>query len=532
MDTISKASNKILIVDDEPLNCELLESYIELLGHESVVACNGEEAMEMLDASIDIVLLDVNMPGMTGFDVVRKIRTSTEYWDLPVIMVTALNAKEDRLRAAQAGANDFIAKPVDQVELNVRMTSLLEMKLAQDQVKLYQANLEKMVETRTAELKAANTKLEAMSTTDPVTGMPNHRLINRLIDVEVDRSDKFHREFSILYIDLDDFRTVNNELGHELGDNAIADFARFVRAEVRTMDTVGRWGGDEIYVILPEVGRQAAFETAERMRSHATRHLFDMGGATTHLTCSVGVATYPHDGIARSHMVESAERALCAAKQLGRNQVRAANDPLIPSANSEVTGCNVAADVEALALLVDARDCYTGRHTDNVAELSRAIGRAMGIADADIELIGMVGQLHDIGKVAIPDSVLRKPGPLTEEEWDLMRTHPVVGADVASRMATLRVISGAIRSHHERWDGNGYPDGLKGTEIPIAARIVTVADSFSAITTDRPYRRAKSFDWALDELKSCAGAQFDPDVVAALELVLSMREIAERLKAA
>jgi HD-GYP domain-containing protein (c-di-GMP phosphodiesterase class II) len=176
--------------------------------------------------------------------------------------------------------------------------------------------------------------------------------------------------------------------------------------------------------------------------------------------------------------------------------------------------------VEALAMLVDARDHYTGAHTDEVANLSIRIALTLGLDSSDAHEIGLAGKLHDIGKVAVPDAMLRKPTGLTPEEWAVMRRHPIVGAGVVRRIPTLGLLAPAIRGHHEHWDGSGYPDGLCGTEIPLAARIVAVADAYGAITTERPYRAASSPEWALAEIRRCAGTQFDPRVVAALERLL------------
>jgi HD-GYP domain-containing protein (c-di-GMP phosphodiesterase class II) len=177
--------------------------------------------------------------------------------------------------------------------------------------------------------------------------------------------------------------------------------------------------------------------------------------------------------------------------------------------------------VEALTTLVAARDQYTSRHSRDVGALATRIAIALGMTASEAQTLGQAGQLHDIGKVAIPDAILRKPGPLSPDEWTITRQHPAVSAEVVSYVPTLRHIAPIIRAHHERMDGSGYPDGLAGDEIPLGARILAVVDSYAAITTDRPYRSAKSPAWALAELRRGAGTQFDPNVVAALERVLA-----------
>jgi HD-GYP domain-containing protein (c-di-GMP phosphodiesterase class II) len=223
-----------------------------------------------------------------------------------------------------------------------------------------------------------------------------------------------------------------------------------------------------------------------------------------------------------------------AAKKLGRNQVRSIADPIVDTLESGPDGSRESATlegtIEALAGLADARNSFKSTHVNDVAALAKQIGRVMGLDTSAVSLVGMVGKLHDIGKVAIPDVILQNKGVLNEMEWTLMRTHPIIGADVVSRVPTLRMTAPGIRGHHERWDGRGYPDGLAGEDIPLAARIVAVADSYSAMTSDRPYQSARTSGAALQELVLCAGSHFDPAVVAAAEKVLGAP--AESLKIA
>lgn len=251
------------------------------------------------------------------------------------------------------------------------------------------------------------------------------------------------------------------------------------------------------------------------------------------MTCSVGVAMYPSDGLQRSQLVEAADRAMYAAKQLGRNQVLSFADPIVKTLETEGAGSReeviLQGTVEALASMVAARDAYTGQHTEGVVLLAGRIAKEMRLDTAEERLVTLIARLRDIGKVAIPDAILQKSGRLTEDEWVKMRTHPIIGAEVVSRVPTLRMAAPGIRGHHERWDGTGYPDGLAGANIPLAARIVAVADAFRTIMTQRRFRLARSHAEAMDELKQCAGTQFDPDVIRALEQLTGDDEGAETL---
>jgi two-component system cell cycle response regulator len=375
-------------------------------------------------------------------------------------------------------------------------------------------------------LAAANARLEALATTDPLTELPNHRAIVAALDREIERARRYGRSCAVLFFDLDHFKALNDSYGHAAGDAVLREVAVIARGALRGVDLLGRWGGEEFVAILPEVEATGAQAAAERVRAAVAAHTFAAGGGM-HLTCSVGVAVFPADADDRAGILAVADRAMYAAKRLGRNQARQAAEPAVaalftvdgpPGSREEAA---LIGTVEALAALVEARDHYNGEHGRAVARLAMQLALALGLEASEARMLGLAGRLHDIGKVAVPDAILDKTGQLTEVDWVTMRRHPLVGADVVSRVPALRVLAPVIRAHHERWDGTGYPDGLAGAAIPRGARILAVADAFVAMTSDRPYRAASSRSWALAELRRCAGRQFDPAVVAALEHVLA-----------
>jgi diguanylate cyclase (GGDEF)-like protein len=378
-------------------------------------------------------------------------------------------------------------------------------------------------------MKDALLSAERRAGTDGLTGLPNQTTMIAAFDRELERARRYNRPCSALFIDIDHFKALNDSHGHPAGDAALSDFARIVSQTIRDVDMLGRWGGEEFLVLLPETGREDALLSAERLRAAVAGHCFPIGGGF-HLTCSIGAATYPQDGADRNPLIDAADKAMYAAKHLGRNQVRSVGDPVTALLDGARLGDGsrehsaMAGTVEALAALVNARDAYTGLHTDQVATLSIAIAGAMRLSAADSRMIGVAARLHDVGKIAIPDAILRKPGRLSDDEWILMREHPTVAADVVQWVPALHAIVPLIRAHHEHWDGLGYPHGLVGEAIPLGARIIAVADAYSAITTNRPFRQKSSRAWALDELRRCAGVQFDPAVVHALEQVFANRE--------
>jgi diguanylate cyclase (GGDEF)-like protein/putative nucleotidyltransferase with HDIG domain len=379
--------------------------------------------------------------------------------------------------------------------------------------------------TNNQALAEANARLEELATTDLLTGLPNHRALVAALDHELERAHRYNRAFSLLFIDIDHFKALNDLYGHAVGDDALRGFAAAARAALRGSDIVGRWGGEEFVAILPETEPEGATEVAERLRAHASDNALPL--ASEHrLTCSVGISHFPEDAVDRNALLEMADRAMYAAKRLGRNQVRLSTEPAVvaltrtvakPGTREEGTLIGTA---EALAALVQARDRSTGHHAAEVADLSARLGEWLGLEPSEVYRLRLAAWLHDIGKVAIPDAVLQKPARLSGEEWELIRTHTVVGADVVHHLPGLRTLAPVIRGHHERWDGAGYPDGLAGEEIPLAARIIAVVDAYLTIVTDRPYRHARGVEEARAEIRRCSGSQFDPTVVEALEALL------------
>lgn len=385
-------------------------------------------------------------------------------------------------------------------------------------------------------LAEVNRRLETLATTDPLTDLPNHRALMAALDQELERAQRYQRPCSVLVLDLDHFKALNDGLGHPAGDVILREMGSVARATLRGIDILARWGGEEFVAILPETGDNEAVGVAERVRAAVAQHLFGAGGGVR-VTCSLGVATYPHHARDRDELVKMADQAMYAAKRLGRNQVRSLSDPAVSALSAEMAAVGsrdavaLTGTVEALAALVDARDAYTGQHAHDVSTLSVRLALALGLDTSETHLLALAARLHDVGKVVVPDAVLRKPGRLNADEWALIRQHPAVGADVVSRVPALRALAPIIRAHHERFDGGGYPDGLAGDAIPSGARIIAVADAFNAMTTDRPYRKAATVPAALEELRRCGGAQFDVSIVDALERVLAvdtkMRELSE-----
>lgn len=352
---------RILVVDDVEQNRTLLGGLVRSLGYEVETARDGLEALAKLALAVDLVLLDVMMPGLDGYEVTRRVRADPRTQDLPIILVTVLEGREDRIKAIQAGASDFIAKPVDKSELLVRIASQLKLKDAQDGLKRSQAELEDRVARRTEEL------------------------------------------------------------------------------------------------------RRTCEETAEANRRTLAAHL---------------------DTIRR------------------------------------------------LVLAAELRDGDTARHITRVSHYSAVLAKALRMSPGESELLGHAVTMHDVGKIGIPDAILRKRGALDAEERTVMQGHTLIGARILADSSSELMQQGHVvaLTHHEHWDGGGYPQGLRGEQIPLSGRICAVADVFDSMTTARPYRAAIAPEAVLAEMRLGRGSKFDPDL---LDLFLERRdevlEVRERL---
>ncbi len=375
-----------------------------------------------------------------------------------------------------------------------------------------------------AALTRANARLAALAATDALTALPNQRALGDILEREVDRARRYGRGLAVLVLDLDHFKALNDGHGHAAGDAALRDLAVVARAALRDIDVLGRWGGEEFVAIVPESAGVNAVALAERVRLAVASRVWGTGGGV-HLTCSIGVAVYPHDATDGVGLIEQADHAMYTAKRAGRNRVCLAGDPAVAALAAPTQGSAsraetaLAGTVEALAALLEVRDPESGAHGRAVDALARRVALALGLDAAEARMVGYAGRLHDLGKMGVPDAVLRKSERLDADEWALLRRQPVVGADVVSRVPALRTLAQVIGASLERWDGRGYPQGLAGVAIPLGARIVAVADAYVAMTTVRPYQPVRGHAEALEELRRCAGSQFDPRVVGALERV-------------
>ncbi len=352
-----------------------------------------------------------------------------------------------------------------------------------------------------------------LSLTDPLTGLGNHRHFHERLQRELLDAEELGAPVTLCLVDIDDFKQINDRFGHPAGDRVLSQIA----ARLRQGGEAFRLGGDEFAVLLPGEDERAALTIAKSIVERIGSVALDQVGS---ITVSAGVATYPYQGVGRDELIRLADSALYWAKEHGKNRVRVSRPDVVELAELKrlAAGPDRAARYRAAASLakaVDARDAYTGSHSERVSELAARIAQRLAVDAEMIELTRLAASLHDLGKLAIPEEILRKPTSLTESERLVLERHPQIGFRMLESLGVDPVAQWVLH-HHERWDGTGYPDGLPGDEIPLGARIIFVADAYDAMTSDRVYRPRLSEDEAMTELLRCAGTQFDPGVVAAL----------------
>jgi diguanylate cyclase (GGDEF)-like protein len=365
------------------------------------------------------------------------------------------------------------------------------------------------------------------ATFDPLTKIANRQTVLTRVEEELARATRYRRPLSLILVDLDHFKRFNDSHGHAAGDAILRHVAQLLAANVRAVDLAGRYGGEEFLIVLPETDPDAAASLAEKLRRI-------VGGSEIRLpdnevvsvTLSAGVAGGQGEVLRLDALIRDADAALYSAKALGRNQVyvfRETGDdgtvrraPITAEARSRAIDVGKAAmdaAQDALIATLAGRPAWAGKPSTMIADASVALARAIDLPEGELERIRTASLLHDLGKLAIPEEILAKPGDLGAAEWRVVTEHPKIGQVVLEQAGALRDAATIVLHHHEGYDGRGYPHGLAGGEIPVGARIVSIVDAYEAMVAGRPYRAAISHEEAIGELRRQAGVQFDPELV-------------------
>lgn len=363
--------------------------------------------------------------------------------------------------------------------------------------------------------------LKELANKDGLTDLYNHRYFYDYLVREIDLCEKEKTPLSLLFIDIDNFKFYNDMYGHQKGDNVLRAIALIMKASFDPDTFVARYGGEEFAVVLHGYGEEAAVAEAEKLRRAVQEYPFD-GQETLpggNLTISVGVSTYPTKARSNAELIKGADDACYRAKFLCKNRV----ETYFSILDEFEFGTEVITQIKTLIAVINAKDKYTYRHVERVVFYCNLLADQLKLGEVDKRNLIYSAYLHDIGKINIAEEILIKSEPLTDEEWQTLKNHPQYAVDIIKNNNALEEVKPIILQHHERFDGKGYPDGLKGEEIHYLARLLTVVDAFDAMTSLRPYQKTKTYTQAIDELLRCSGSQFDPVAVTAFCRCLEQR---------
>jgi len=396
-------------------------------------------------------------------------------------------------------------------------------------------------------------RVERQATTDGLTNLFNHRTGQEKLTEQLRLAERYQRNLAVVMMDIDHFKSINDTYGHPVGDTVLKAVAQLIRRDCRDVDIPVRYGGEEFLLVLPEVNQEGAVVVAERLRKTLQREIIFHDEVQLSITASIGVAAYPEDAEGH-HLLELADKALYLSKRMGRNQVHTASDLIfhelektvepakaevkdadgetateavaVPIGESDNEGLvpEVVEMVKAMAGALYAKSEYNKIHHLETAKFSEMVAKVLGLNQRQVEQIRVAGLLHDVGLLSVPEEIINKPGQVTPDELRILMQHPVMGAQMFRPIHALKEICDILENHHECWDGTGYPRGLKGEDIPLAARIIAIVDAYHAMISDRPYRPAMSKDKAKRVLRNGAGTQFDPFLVDIFVAVLTEEE--------
>jgi diguanylate cyclase (GGDEF)-like protein/putative nucleotidyltransferase with HDIG domain len=369
---------------------------------------------------------------------------------------------------------------------------------------------------------------------DPLTRLLNHRTIMEYLSIGL----TMPQPFSLLLIDLNDLKLFNDTYGHLVGDAVLTQVAGILREMCREDDRAARYGGDEFAVVLCGASREDGMRVKHRLREAVRASPYvGAAGEIIPISVSIGVACYPDEGTSYQELIAAADADMYADKRGGRRPNGFTVATVSPDTglhalplNLEVFGDNPLDVLQGLVDAVDATDRYTREHSQDVARLALLLADELALDEAQRRVLALAGALHDIGKIAIPARVLRKPGRLTAEEYDVVKRHVPYGVAIIRGVLDDEAVVEAVACHHERWDGTGYPTSLRGEHTKLPARIVQLADAASAMRLDRPYRSALSEHLLVAQLRAGAGTQFDPELVE--HLVRALRRLSGHVKTA
>ncbi|MHB8076348.1 HD domain-containing protein [Desulfosporosinus fructosivorans] len=461
-------TRNIMIIDDSPLDRTFIRKVLEMRLND-INVFEAQDGLNITDKlvsnKIHLCILDIMMPLKDGFQVLLEMKQDPAVVDIPVIVCTGIGDKQAIEKALTLGAYDYFSKPL----CEEAMKTSLPLK-AKNAIELMKRNLE----------------ISYLSYHDFLTELYNRRFCEE----EIRRINTFRNlPISIIVGDINGLKLINDTFGHDEGDKLLKKAATTIQNACRIDDIIARWGGDEFIILLPKTKKEEAEEVVNRIKKlYAEEQVNGIQGSI-----SFGWDTKHTMDEEITKIFKNAEDYMYRNKTCENESVRSRM-------------------INTIINTLHEKSPREEMHSKRVSELCQDIGKEIGLSESEIRTLKVGGLLHDIGKIAIEERILNKREKLTDKEWNEVRRHPEIGYRILSSSHEMQELADYVLAHHEKWDGTGYPKGLKGEAIPRVARIITLADSYDAMTNERPYRKALSEERVINEIRKNAGLQFDPEI--------------------
>ena len=507
----------VCVIEDDHAERALLVKRLRRLGYSTVDAVTGVEGLRAVyEHRPRVLICDLVLPELDGLQVCRQVRADPTLDGTYIVLVTAHDRGERKKKALFAGADDYLCKPYDPDELYARIRNGMRYHRLHE-------------------------RLKRAALTDGLTGLWNHLHFRELLDREFQRARRYGGVVSLLMLDLDHFKAINDTYGHETGNTVLKLTARHLRRTVRDIDIVARYGGEEFTVVCPETRRSEAVELAERLRRSLADDLSVPDQPDISVRVSIGVASTDDSRVhSMSDLIDLSDRALYISKHRGRDRVTDCGqlddhaEPIyeirideVDRLRKEVVGLSMRAkdlhlqSVWALIQALEARDGYSAWHSRNVTLYTRWLVEAAGWSPPMIQAVTNAAMLHDLGKIGVPDRLLMTPRPLDPREAAVLRQVPLITCKILEPLRVFETEMLIIRHIRENFDGTGYPDGLAGDSIPVGSRVLSLTEAFDSITCNRAHRPGRSVDEALATIVAERGRQFDSKYVDLLQSAIA-----------
>ncbi|MFQ5455980.1 MAG: diguanylate cyclase [Nitrospirota bacterium] len=511
---------KILFVEDNLDHQELVAWSLKehFTNIDLVIAESGNEClMYCKKVMFDLILLDYKLPDTDGISILDSLIKAGH--EIPIIIITGMGNENIAVECLKLGAYDYITKTGNYYET---LPVVVQGNIEKYHIKREREKLQKLLEEK-------NKLLERVSVTEGLTGLYNHKYFFDRLKFELNRSQRYGFPLSCLLIDLDFFKNINDYWGHLIGDFVLKETAQNIKEDLRDIDIIARYGGDEFSIIMPNTSSDHALIIAERIRKNIEgRVITGKNGIVINVTVTIGIASFPLDtgSSIPEKLVEYADIALYKAKIKGRNKISMYTDVTDNKVYGEIEEFDefkrkiqsfssaikkkAYESIRSFLSDIEKIDPYLFHHSEKVRKYSIMLAKEIGLYGHDIEIIECASLLHDIGKIGIRQEIINKTGRLTGEEYREMKRHPVITMEIIKDAMLFDKEIPLVLYHHENYDGSGYPTGIKGKKIPVGARIISIADAYAAMISDRKYQKALKKEEAKMELKRYSNLRYDP----------------------